>query len=127
MRCGIIKYEIQCYRLRHHDFRGFTTKETAKKMKITPERVRLLLKSLKAKVPQLFPILTYREHLVYWLYIKKGLSMYKIATYLNLAYSTVWGALNRAKKKGMPFLELSGFGDMVAYENGMDNHIIHRF
>lgn len=127
MKGYITEDEIRCYRLRHHKFAGLTTKETTKKMNITPERVRLLLKSLRAKAPQLFPILTHREHLVYWLYTKKGLSMYKIATYLHLAYSTVWGALNRARRKGMPFLEPSGFGDMVAYEERMDNHIIYRF
>ena len=127
MRCGITKDEIRCYRLRHHEFKGYTTKETAKIMKIAPEKVRTLLKSLQAKAPQLFPVLTYRQHLVYWLYTKKGLSRYKIAAYLGTAYSNVWELLNRAKKKGMPFLESIGFGDMAAYEDGMDNHIIYKF
>lgn len=123
----ITEDEERCYRLRHHNFKGLTTKETAKIMKIAPEKVRLLLKSLRAKAPQLFPIFTYRQWLVYWLYTKQGLPMYKIATYLNTAYSNVWGLLNKAKKKSMPFLEPCGFGDTVAYEDGMDNYIIHKF
>lgn len=127
MERHITKDEIRCYQLRHHNFEGLTTKETAKRMKIAPEKVRLLLKSLRAKAPQLFPILTYRQHLVYWLYTKKGLSMYKIAGYLNTAYSNVWDLLNRAKKKGMPFLEPRGLGDMVSYEDGMDDYISHKF
>lgn len=127
MRCRITKDEIQCYRLRHHNFKGLTTKETAEKMKIAPEKVRTLLKSLRAKAPQLFPILTYRQHLVYWLYAKKGLSRHRIAVYLDTAYSNVWDLLNRARQKGMPFLKSTGFGDIATYENGMDNHIIHKF
>lgn len=127
MRCGITKNEIQCYRLRHHEFAGFTTMETAKIMKITSDRVRLLLKNLKAKAPQLFPILTYRQYLVYWLYTKKGLSRYKIAAYLGITYSNVWSLLNRAKKKGIPFLEPQGFGNIISYEEGMDNYISHKF
>lgn len=123
----ITEDEARCYRLRHHDFVGLTTVETAEEMGITVERVRLLLKSLRAKAPHLFPILTHRQHLVYWLYVKKGIPMHKIATYLNTAYSNVWDLLHRAKQKGMPFLEISGFGDMASYEDGMDNHIIHKF
>jgi len=116
MRRHITEDEERCYRLRHHEFEGLTTKETAKKMKISVEKVRRLLKSLKAKVPQLFPILTFRQHLIYWLFTVKGLSQYKIAKYLNTTQSNVWAILKRAKKKGMPFLEPSVFGDMVAYE-----------
>jgi len=127
MRCGITKDEIKCYRLRHHNFKGLTTIETARKMNITVEKVRRLLKSLRAKAPQLFPILTYRQYLVYWLYVKKGLSMYEIALYLRTSYSNVWGLLNKAKKKGMPFPKLCGLGDMASYEEGMDNYIIRKF
>lgn len=123
----ITEQEEKCYRLRHHEFEGFTTIETAKIMKITHNKVRQLLKSLKAKAPQLFPILTFRQHLIYWLYTEKGLPIHIIAKYLGVAYSTVWGLLNRAKKKGMPFIKCNGFGDLVSYESGMDNFIIYRF
>lgn len=118
----ITKDEERCYRLRHHEFVGLTTKETAKKMNITSEKVRRLLKSLKTKAPQLFPILTYRQQFICWLYIDKGLSQYKIAKYLNTTQSNISAILNRAQ-----IFELQGFGDMVTYKEGMDNHIIHRF
>lgn len=123
----ITEDEERCYRLRHHRFAGLTTKETAKIMKIKPETVRTLLKSLRAKAPQLFPILTPRQYLIYWLYAIKGLPQHKIATYLNTTQSNIWAMLNRLKKKGMPFLEPSGFGSTVTYEEEMDNHIIHKF
>lgn len=122
----ITEQEEEAYKLRHHEFAGLTTKETAKIMKIAPETVRLLLKSVRAKIPQLFPILTHRQHIVYWLYVKRGLSQYKIADYLHIGQSSVWGILNRVKKKGIPILH-SGFGDTVAYEQGMDGHISHKF
>lgn len=123
----ITENEEQAYRLCHHDFAGLIIKEAAKRMKMSSNTVRMLLKSLRAKFPLLFPILTRKQHLVYYLYVKKGLSQYKIAKYLRTAQSNVWDLLNRAKKKGMPFLEPSGFGDRVAYEEGMDGHIIHKF
>ena len=127
MERHITEDEERCYCLRHHSFAGLTTKETAVIMKITREKVRRLLKNLEMKAPQLFPILTYRQHLVYWLYTKKGLPIHIIAKYLGVAYSTVWGLLDRAKKKGMPFLNCNGFGDLVSYESGMDDFIIHKF
>lgn len=127
MKGHITEDEVRCYCLRHHEFEGLTTMETAKIMKISPETVRLLLRSLRAKASHLFPILTHRQHLVYWLYVKKGLPMHRIATYLDTAYSNVWTILNRVRKKGMLFLEPRGFGDIAAYEKGMDNHIIYRF
>lgn len=120
-RC-ITEDEEWCYRLRHHDFAGLTTRETAKKMGITFEKVRRLLKSLKAKAPQLFPILTYRQQLIYWLHTYKGLSQHKIAKCLGTTQSNVSAILNRIQ-----ISEPSGFGDTVAYEEDMDSHIIYRF
>lgn len=122
MRRAITENEEKCYRLRHHDFAGLTTKETAKKMNITVEKVRLLLKSLKAKAPQLFPILTYRQQLIRWLYMDKGLPQHKIAKCLSTTQSNISVIIKRAQ---IP--EFSGFGNMVAYEQGMDNHIIYKF
>lgn len=127
MKRKISEQEEICYRLRHHNFEGLTTKETAKKMKISSTKVRLLLKSLRAKAPQLFPILTHRQWLVYWLYSITGLSQYEIAAYLKTTQSTIWGLLNRAKKKGMPFIKPVGLGNMVAYEKGMDDKIVCKF
>lgn len=123
----ITELEEKAYRLRHHSFAGRTTMETAEEMNITCDKVRLLMSSLRAKAPHLFPILTHRQHVVYWLYVKRGLPIHKIATVLNTVYSNVWDILNRVKQKGMPFLEISGFGDMVSYENGMDSYISYRF
>ena len=122
----IIKNEETAYRFQHHNFGGLTTQETAKKMKISPRKVRQLLQSLKRKAPQLFPILTHRQHLIYELYMNIGLSTYKIAAYLNTPQSNIWNILNRLKKKGM-FLSKSFKPIIVSYEKEMDEFIIHKF
>lgn len=127
MQHKITEQEEQVYRLRHHDFEGLTTQETAKKMKFSPRKIRQLLKSLKQKAPQLFPILTHRQHLIYELYINTGLSQHKIAKYLGTTQSNIWAILNRLKKKGMLFLKPLGSGDIIAYEKGMDNIILYKF
>lgn len=127
MKQTITKDEEKCYRLRHHDFEGLTVLETAKEMNIPVVKVRRLLKSLKAKAPQLFPILTCQQHLIYWLYTEKGLSQQKIAAYLNTTQSNICAILKRIKEKGAVFPELIGIGDTVTYEKEMDNHIIHKF
>lgn len=127
MERHITENEERCYRLRHHNFAGLTTRETAKRMKISPDTVRTLLKSLRAKAPQLFPILTQRQYLIYGLYVIEGLSQDKIANYLHTTQSNICDILKRVKKKGMPFLTSFGLGNVATYEEGMDGHIIHKF
>ncbi len=128
MKRTITEDEEQAYRLCHHDFAGFNIAEAAKIMKVAPETVRLLLKSLRAKVPQLFPILTHRQHLVYWLYVIKGLSQQKIAIYLNTTQSNIWNLLNRAKKKGMPILKPTAlFRYTITYKDWMGKYIAYKF
>lgn len=123
----ITKQEEQCYRLRHHDFGGLTTKETAEKMGISENTVRRLLKSVEVKAPQLFPVLTHTQHAVYSLYVEYGCTQRAIAIALDTAQSNIQAILDRIKKKGMPLLEPHGIGDMVAYENEMDAQVIHKF
>lgn len=127
MKRLITEDEERCYRLRHHNFAGFTTGETAKIMGIPTGKIRRLLKGLKAKAPQLFPIITSQQFLIYQLYVDKGLSQHKIATYLHTTQSSISAILNRIKKKGMFFPKFYGLGDTVTYENGMDNHILWKF
>lgn len=123
----ISEQEERVYRLRHHDFGKLTTEETAKKMRISKSKVRRLLKILKAKAPQLFPILSPRQHHIYQLYTDVGLSQRAIAIRLGSTQPNIQAILNRLKKKGMSLLEPHGIGNMVAYENGVDEFVIHKF
>lgn len=127
MKRLITEDEERCYRLRHHSFAGFTIGETAKIMRTSPKRIWGLLKSLKAKAPQLFPIITSQQFLIYQLYVDKGLSQYKIAAYLHTTQSNISAILNRLRKKGMFFPKFYGLGDTATYESGMDNHILWKF
>lgn len=120
--------EEMAYRLRHHNFAGLTTIETAKRMKISVKKVRQLIRNLKAKAPQLFPIFTFRQHLIYWLYVEKGMAQPEIADCLCTSQSNVSSILCRLRKKGVIFPKYRGHRDNILYEDKMDENIIlHKF
>ena len=127
MQRKITIQEEQVYRLRHHKFGRLSTQETAKRMKISTRQVRRLLKSLRKKAPQLFPILTHRQYIIYWLYTDMGLSQYQIADYLNTTHFNIYYILKRLKKKGMTFYKSHKTRDIITYEERMDNQIIYKF
>lgn len=127
MKRLISKKQEQAYRLCHHEFGGYTTQEAAEIMGVSVRTVERLLKSMEAKVPQLFPILTEIQWLIYQMYVNKGLTEQEIANFLSSTQSTISEMLNKLKKKGMFIPEQSGLRDMVNYEKGMDSHIITKF
>jgi len=127
MKRVITEDEEQCYRLRHHKFAGLTTKETAKQMKIPIRKVQRILRNLKVKAPQLFPIFTFQQHLIYWLYVEKGLTQSKIANYLGIAISGVGSTICTLRKKGISIVRCPGHRNDYLYEKKMDIHIIYKF
>lgn len=127
MQREITELEEQAYRLCHHDFDGLTVIEAAGKMGAFEHIVRRLLKSLKRKAPQLFPILTKRQFLIYKLRTEKGHTQQEIAGILQTTQSNVQEALDRMKDQGMPGLNVEGLGDTVSYDGSMDKHVKQRF
>lgn len=61
MKRNLTKAEEKVIRLVHHDFKGLTVVETARIMRVQPTYVWELLRSIKEKAPQLFPILTPKQ------------------------------------------------------------------
>lgn len=128
MKRIITKDEEMAYRMRHHNFAGLTTNETAKKMKFSVSKIRQLIRSLKKKAPNLFPIFTFRQHLIYWLYVEKGLTQPEIADCLCTHQSNVSAILCRLQKKGVVLPKHHGHRNDIKYEEKMDeNIIIHKF
>lgn len=64
----ITEKEEQAIRLVHHDFDGYPIGDAARVMGTTVKEVKALLKSVKRKAPQLFPILTPRQQTILGLY-----------------------------------------------------------
>ena len=60
----ITEQEEQAIRLCHHDHDGCPTDDAARVMGITSTEVKALLRSVKRKAPQLFPILSPRQRAI---------------------------------------------------------------
>ena len=123
----ITEQEQQVYRCRHHEFEGLTEEETAERMGISKRRIRQLLESLQHKAPQLFPILTRHQFLVYDFYVGKGLSQDEIAKLLDTHQQDIYKTIQRMKDKGMPGLNLDNISNPVSYTSEMENHIEEKF
>ena len=95
----ISKRQEQVYRLRHHDFAGLSPKETAEHLGITVTHVGRILKEMREKVPQLFPILTRRQADVYYLYVLIGLATNEVAKYLGISRDNVGMRIEGMRKK----------------------------
>ncbi len=122
----ITEDEERAYRTCHHEFRGLSVPEAALRMGMQPARVRTLLRSLKAKAPQLFPILAYKQYRVYKMYTEEGMLQHQIAKKLGISQSSVNGLLGMCKKKGMPGIEIK-LGRLVSYDNNMDDKVTRKF
>ena len=126
MERKIIKLEEQAYRLVHHEHGGLTIREAAIKMKLREHIVRRLLKSMKSKAPQLFPMLTKRQYQIYQCYVERGLSQFTIAAMLNTTQPAIQATLDRMKKKGMPGIDING-ATTVRYDPSQDRYIKRKF
>ncbi len=120
----ITKLEEKIYRCRHHDFDGLTTKETAFQLSISESTVCRVLKKLEATNPQLFPILNYRQNLVYMWITKFGRTHDGIAHHMDTSVKAVNQIVAQLKAKGMSFAKPA---KTVRYENHMDNNVVRKF
>ena len=127
MQRKITGHEIKVYRLCHHEFEGRTVKDTAYAMSISEGKVRRLLKSLKRKAPQLFPILTKRQYAIYQLYVNHGYSQLTIAAHLRTTQSNIQATIQRMKDKGVVGLDIGGVSETVSYDSSMDKHVKRKF
>lgn len=127
MKNRIIRLESRAYRYCHHEFEHLTVTEAAAKMEISDSKVRRLLKSLKRKAPQLFPILTKQQFQVYRMITEHGLTQMVIATIFEVEQSTISKMVSKMKADGMPGLDVKGLGDTVSYDKSMDKYIQQKF
>lgn len=128
MERQITKYEERAFRLCHHEFEGLTVKEAAIRMELREHIVRRLLKSVKQKCPQLFPILTKRQHTILKMYLGNGDSQQTIARKLKTTQSNIQATIQRMKEKGVKGLDTVRFmGKTVSYKPSMDKYIEQKF
>jgi len=77
-------FEESVFRLSHHEFDGLSINEAAKKIGCFPETVKLVLKRVEKKAPQLFPILTPQHQAILLMY-DKHMSRASIAVALGIS------------------------------------------
>lgn len=116
--------EEKIYRLRHHDFGGLSTRETAGLLKITEANVQQVLRRLEMKCPQLFPILTKRQAFIQDCIVKFGFTHQKIAESLDISEDTVNSIVSILKAKGVCF---SRPRKTLRYTEQMDGLIKQKF
>ena len=76
-------FEEGVFRLCHHDFGGLSIEEAAEKIGCLPGTVKLVLKRVEKKCPQLFPILTPQHRAILLMY-DKHMSRASIAVALGV-------------------------------------------
>ena len=95
----ITKEQEDAYRCRHHDHEGLTEEEAADELGISPRAVRGRLTRMQKIAPQLFPILSRKNALVWALWHAAGLTCAEIAERIKCTESAVTQRLQRIKKK----------------------------
>jgi len=115
--------EERIIRLCHHDFGGLTQKEAAVRMSISPSYVTKLLKSVRKKAPQLFPMISGFQAKVYKHLIREGLGYSDIAAKEGCSVKKITNTVYLLVKKGFNLRT----GKTVRYHNWMDGSIIQKF
>jgi hypothetical protein len=121
--------EEAAYRLCHHDFFGLTQGEAAQVLGITQQGVDWRLKTLRAKAPQLFPILSRNVAAIYNRFVTDNMSVKEIADDMNVTPRYCWQVLqdlwDDRKNNGLYFR--TGTRQQLHYRPWMDEHIKENF
>jgi len=118
-------FEVSVYRSRSHDFEGLTTREAAKKLGVSISTIVKTLDAIKAKHPELFPILTMAQAQCYRAYINEGKPVSDIAAELGITERSVYYHLAAAKDAGAYFPHHKV--GVLRYEPYMDNEVVEKF
>lgn len=121
----ITKNQERALRLVHHNFKGLSRAEAAKRMDISQSALSDLLAKVKKVMPQYFPVLTKLEARCYHLYCTEGRDVEDIAEHFRLTPNSVYKTLKRTRGKGMCFSEPKG--RVLRYEPGMDGNVKQKF
>jgi len=116
--------EERIFRMVHHDFDGLTIREASDKLGLSTRRIQYILKGIKKKAPQLFPILTKRENTIATMLLEKGLSIEQIAIASGKTENHIKVIIHRMKEKGFVIPNIK---EPVRYTPEHDNKIKEKF
>ena len=93
----ISKKMEEIYRLRHHDFKGLSGEETARRTGMTQDTIRRLMWRMCKMAPQLFPILTPAQARAWHLWHHEGMSHSMIAEVMGISTNAAQKRVAKAK------------------------------
>lgn len=123
MKHTLTDQEARAIRLVHHDLMGLTHKDAAKQMDIGVRRLDSILQSARIKAPQLFPILTQNQNIVYKAIMDDGNDRQSIAFHSEWPIKKVDAIIAQLRKKGVSLT----VPKTVRYEPHMDGQVKRRF
>ena len=123
MQKNLTLQEEQAIRLVHHNFNGWTRKKAAECMHVSIQRLSTILRNVKKKAPQLFPILTENQYFIYTNIIKCGQDRQSIAYHYHWPISKVDAIIAQLRKKGISLT----VPKTVQYKPYMDGKVVRKF
>lgn len=123
---NLTEQEEQIIRLVHHEFVGMSRKKAAARLNITPQAISYHLRQIKKKAPQLFPILTKGQWMVYCLF-QDGADKEQIAQILFCVPKTIESIQAQLLKKGFDCRIKRNGRKTVYYDPSMDGSVKRRF
>jgi len=122
MKRQLTKREEQIIRLIHHDHAGFSKLATVQITGLHLATINRILRRVKCKAPQLFPILTPEQKVVLG-WIREGKTNQRIVNETKLDLHSVEKIVSKLYKLGKLYKKPK----IVAYDCMMDNQIKRRF
>jgi DNA-directed RNA polymerase specialized sigma24 family protein len=116
----ISKQQEEAYRICHHDFGRKTPEQAAEVMGKSSQAVRGLLSRMKKIAPQLFPILSPTQAMLWDMWHDEGLSCADIAKVVGMTEKAVTRRVQVIKKKLNYNSEVDKRGDALAHANSYD-------
>ncbi len=120
----ITEFDEKVYRCCHHNFRGMSQAEAAKKLNVSQSAVSRALDRVKAIAPQLFPILTPRQNLVHIHISDYGTTHEQVAQFLGISVGAVDKTVAQLRSKGIC---LSTPSATIPYASYLDSEVKRKF
>lgn len=117
------RQEERAIRLVHQDFGGLPKPYAALEMAISVSRLNQILRSVKTKAPQMFPILTSKQHKVSLL-LNEGETHAEIARGTGLSIKQVDNVTAQLHKLGICIYNRP---KTVSYNPSLDSKVIRKF
>lgn len=119
----LTRQEEEAIRQVHHDHIGEPKRIAAKRMGISIGRLNQILRSVKKKAPQLFPVLTPRQAFVRK-QLDDGWDHYRIANHLEITVRQVDNTVAQLHKLGVPIYHRPR---TISYSSDLDGEVIRKF